>query len=299
VQLKWVDEWDGVQAAWLRTYDACENVDVSVAVSRVATNSPRWRTVNRTPDTPEAPYRIYFPISPVGIRLRGKPEVVVSRNEVRFHGPDQTYHRRMVAPDGDKSYALVPEHDIVEPILAELGFHRGVAPSAIGQVTPELFLRQRRLMTALAGTPQEEQGLEHEEACFAVTEAAVHAALTGQAPPVRGASRNDQRIAADVRELLSERFAEPLTLVDIGLEVNVSRFHLARAFRRYTGMTVHGYRTSLRLRAAADLLVDSNGSDLSTIAHVTGFASHSHLTDAFRRYFGLPPSLAREGLRAA
>jgi AraC-like DNA-binding protein len=298
VDLKWSDEWDGVQAAWLRTYYVCEDVDVSVAVSRVAADSPRWTQVNRTPDTPEAPYRIYFPISPVGIRLRGKPEVVVSRNEVRFHGPDQTYHRRMVAHDGDMSYALVPEHDIVEPILSELGI-RGMAPSSIGQVTPALFLRQRQLMTALACTPQDEQGLEHEEACFAVTEAAVHAALTGQAPPARGASRNDQRIAADVRELLAARFAEPLTLVDIGLAVNVSRFHLARAFRRYTGTTIHGYRTSLRLRAAADLLVESNGSDLSTIAHVTGFASHSHLTDAFRRYFGMPPSLAREGLRAA
>ena len=299
MDLKWIQEWDGVQAAWLRTYYVCEDVDVSVAVSRVPMDSPRWNVVNRTPDTPEAPYRIYFPISPVAIRLRGRPEVVVSRNEVRFHGPDQTYHRRMVAPDGDKSYALVPEHEVVEPIIAELGFRRGVAPSAIGQVTPDLFLRQRRLMTALASTPQEEQGLEHEEACIGVTEAAVYAALTGQAPPLRGASRNDQRIAADVRELLAERFAEPLTLVDIGLAVNVSRFHLARAFRRYTGTTIHGYRTSLRLRAAADLLVDSNGSDLATIAHVTGFASHSHLTDAFRRYFGLPPSLAREGLRAA
>lgn len=298
VELTWVDEADGAQAAWLRSYEVA-GVDVSVAEARIPTESVRWKQTNVIPDSPDAPYRIYFPISPVGIRLRGRAEVIVGRNEVRLHGPHQPFHRRQIAPEGERCYAIIPEDEVVGPVLAELGYRVGQAPSAIGVVSPELFLRQRRLMASLVRTPQAEHGLEHEEACLAVAEAALHTALTGQPPKSRDASRNDQRIAADVQELMADRFAEPLTLVDIGQAVNVSRFHLARAFRRHTSTTIHGYRTSLRLRAAADLLVDSNGSDLSTIAHLTGFASHSHLTDAFRRYFGVPPSLAREGLRAA
>ena len=56
----------------------------------------------------------------------------------------------------------------------------------------------------------------------------------------------------DAKAVLSAHFTEHMTLDELGREVNVSPFHLARSFRRHTGYTLHEYRTHLRLRAALD-----------------------------------------------
>jgi AraC-like DNA-binding protein len=74
--------------------------------------------------------------------------------------------------------------------------------------------------------------------------------------------------------------------------VNLSPFHLARAFRRHTGYTLHEYRTHLRLRAVVERL-EHGDEDLAAIARHVGFSSHSHLTATFRRTFGVPPSVVR------
>jgi AraC family transcriptional regulator len=47
-----------------------------------------------------------------------------------------------------------------------------------------------------------------------------------------------------------------------------------------------------RLRQALELVLDSMAG-LSEVAYATGFSSHSHLTDAFRREYGCTPSRAR------
>jgi AraC family transcriptional regulator len=79
--------------------------------------------------------------------------------------------------------------------------------------------------------------------------------------------------------------------------LGISPYHLARSFRAATGWSLHGYRTSLRLRAVMDVLVDPT-TDLAALARETGFANHSHLTTAFHRQFGLTPSAARADLAA-
>jgi AraC-like DNA-binding protein len=100
----------------------------------------------------------------------------------------------------------------------------------------------------------------------------------------------------DAKAVLSERFAERLSLEAVAREVHASPFHLARLFRRQTGLAVHEYRTQLRLRAALDRL--DGGDTLAGIAVACGFASHAHLTDTFWRAFGTTPSAVRSGTPA-
>ena len=98
--------------------------------------------------------------------------------------------------------------------------------------------------------------------------------------------------AERTRLLLCERFAENLGLEDIARAVHSSAFHLARIFRRETGLAIHQYRNRLRLRAALERLVGQER-DLTTLALDLGFSSHSHLSDKFRRAFGVAPSECR------
>jgi AraC-like DNA-binding protein len=58
-------------------------------------------------------------------------------------------------------------------------------------------------------------------------------------------------------------------------------------FREQTGRSIHGYRTEVRLRASLGRIAD--GERLADVAAAVGFASHAHLTDKFRRAYGVSP----------
>jgi len=116
--------------------------------------------------------------------------------------------------------------------------------------------------------------------------------------PARASSTHAQReLAENARVVLSERMCDPLTLPRIARRVHSSPFHLARVFRRMTGLSLHQYLTRLRLRAALERLADGE-SDLTALALALGFASHSHFSNAFRREFRVTPSAFRLDLRS-
>ena len=76
-----------------------------------------------------------------------------------------------------------------------------------------------------------------------------------------------------------------------------SLFHLARQFRRHTGLSLHGYRQRLRLAAALQHLEDGER-DLAGLAHELGYSSQSHFGAAFHREIGVTPARARQYLAA-
>lgn len=104
--------------------------------------------------------------------------------------------------------------------------------------------------------------------------------------------RRDIEMAEAVRGLLVSRYDERHTLASIGRSVGSSPFHMARAFRRVTGRSVHGYLISLRLRKALYHLCDK-APDLARLAVDLGFYSHSHFTTQFKAAFGISPSSVR------
>lgn len=75
-------------------------------------------------------------------------------------------------------------------------------------------------------------------------------------------------------------------------ELGRSTSWLLHAFPRETGTTLRRLRLWGLLIAAAKAV--GEGADLTTAAHTAGFASSAHLSTAFRRTFGVSPSLLRE-----
>jgi AraC-like DNA-binding protein len=95
---------------------------------------------------------------------------------------------------------------------------------------------------------------------------------------------------------MARDFHRPLSLAAIAREVHCSPFHLSRLHRRATGMTMHRTLVRLRLRAALERILDTRDS-LSVIALDTGFSSHAHLSDTFRREYGASPDAVRRDAR--
>jgi AraC-like DNA-binding protein len=97
----------------------------------------------------------------------------------------------------------------------------------------------------------------------------------------------ERRAVCRVREILSENFADKLTLEDLAREAALSPYHLLRVFRESTGLTPHAWRTQRRISHARDLL--AQGVPLARAAQETGFADQSHFSKAFKQYVGVTP----------
>lgn len=78
-----------------------------------------------------------------------------------------------------------------------------------------------------------------------------------------------------------------LSLDDLSSVSGLSKFHLLRSFKKYTGLTPHVFRTQYKIeKAKKDIL---KGVALCDIAQEVGFSDQSHLTKTFKEYLGFTP----------
>ncbi len=105
------------------------------------------------------------------------------------------------------------------------------------------------------------------------------------------------RAVERAREHLAAQPHRNDTLSEIAAIAHCSPFHLARQFRCHSGISLHGYRTRLRMSVAIQRLRDGE-SNLSLLAADLGYSSHSHFTSVFRRSFGAAPHQVRTNLTA-
>jgi len=99
-------------------------------------------------------------------------------------------------------------------------------------------------------------------------------------------------LSKKVVELLTERYAEDLTLDDISKGVNTTKNYLCNAFKRNTGVTIIDCLNMIRIRKAAELIVYSD-LPLAQVAQMCGYVSPSHFNRVFMRYVGIPPGQCR------
>lgn len=95
---------------------------------------------------------------------------------------------------------------------------------------------------------------------------------------------------------IESRLDQRITLAELAALVDMSVHQLLIAFRRNFGTTPAQYILAHRLRRARWHLLNGNA-DIADIAFDCGFASHSHLSAAFKRDTGITPRQFREGLR--
>jgi AraC-like DNA-binding protein len=108
--------------------------------------------------------------------------------------------------------------------------------------------------------------------------------------PARAATRRAHReVAEAIKERLATDLASKVTLHHLAAEFGWSPFELTRIFRGHTGLPIHRYRRQLRLRTAVCHLA-AGESSIARLAHELGFATHSHLSAAFRGEFGASPA---------
>ena len=104
-----------------------------------------------------------------------------------------------------------------------------------------------------------------------------------------------QSVTAMIRSCayISEHCAEKLTLEDVAAFSGYSKYHFARVFKVFTGMSFYDYYMPQRLVLCRRLLSDST-MQITEVALRSGFDSIATFNRVFKQYEGVTPSYYRK-----
>ncbi len=94
------------------------------------------------------------------------------------------------------------------------------------------------------------------------------------------------------RDLLEASLLEDIGIADLAAEAGISRFHLARGFRRLYGLSPSEYRRQQRLREARRQIIA--GAGLAEAALAAGFTDQAHFSRHFKASYGVTPGRWRK-----
>lgn len=92
-----------------------------------------------------------------------------------------------------------------------------------------------------------------------------------------------------VIDYIKEHLAEPLPIDKLARLAHFSPFHFHRIFRSFVGEPLHACVIRLRLERATQHILYGPAATLTEIALVSGFASSSDFSRAFKQAYGFSP----------
>ena len=229
----------------------------------------------------------------------GSRRVTADLNQAVFFSKGSTYRVGHPTDCGDRGTVLVFSPGVLADLVRQ--FDPAVEtridrpfPFVTGPTGAAVFAQHRSLLAMLAKRgPDGADPLRVEEVTLGLGAAVLGAAFSRherQLPRQRaGTTQAHRELVEQTKTYLASRVSAPVAMSDVARGVHSSPFHLSRIFRERTGIPLHRYLLLLRLRTSVER-IDQGAQDLAALALSLGFASHSHLTDAFRREFGITPS---------
>lgn len=94
------------------------------------------------------------------------------------------------------------------------------------------------------------------------------------------------------RGIIHNNYAEPIGVVDIARQLNLSVGYLNVLFKQEMHKTVHAYLTEYRMKKAKELL-ESTPKQIVQIANEVGFGDPLYFSRIFTKYFGVSPKQYR------
>jgi AraC-like DNA-binding protein len=267
-----------------------ESRDVVAGEFRCPTSYPGFPTAGRIHH-----YIVAFPRSAVWIERENARRFVADPGLATIYNPGQPYCRYPISPEGDLADWLGVSERIARDAVRRFSPSDSEHPEPFrhvrAAVTSDTYLAQRTLFAAMARGDAD--ALEIEERALEIVGAVTASAYESNgkdAPAIRARRGRPRRdLVEDTKAVISSRLFENLSICELAGDVGVSPYHLCRAFRAESGMTLHAYRRDIRVRAVLGMTAAYRG-NLSALALRAGFYSHSHFTTTFRRAFGVSPS---------
>lgn len=101
-------------------------------------------------------------------------------------------------------------------------------------------------------------------------------------------SQEENNYVKEAIYYIRQHLSEPISLDQLSLRVGVSKFHLARQFKKFTGDSI--IQTINRMRCAEAQRMLEQGMSVSNVADSCGFNNHSYFSKTFYLFTGKLPS---------
>lgn len=109
----------------------------------------------------------------------------------------------------------------------------------------------------------------------------------------RARNNTSEQYVKNVISYLAGRYMEKVTLDGLAEMCGVTKCHLSREFKKYTGQTVMTYLNLLRCKNAQRMIRD--GSSITEAAINVGFDDLSYFSKTYKRLIGTTPTEAKGG----
>jgi AraC-like DNA-binding protein len=219
---------------------------------------------------------------------------VADANHVLFFNAGQPYRIAHPIEGGDDCTILALSETAARELVARHAPRAADRPAEPFRDRQALSTpRALRLQYELLARTRSGHRLDLEDTLAELLDEVLRSSVGGAEPgsDTRTSARHRDLIEAAKVEVHRDLSAAP-GLADLAGMLGCSPFHLSRVFPRVAGLSLRAYVSRLRARAAAERLAQG-ASDLTAVALSLGYADHSHFTNAFRREWGVPPSVFR------
>lgn len=221
-----------------------------------------------------------------GRQLTGTPSHAI------YFAPDAPYRISFPGAIGDRAIILRFE----ESLAPDQVCLRGEGPAAQGLLPAKAMMLRNLLSRRLEKS--EADDFEAEALGLDLLNWSLESVRPAKMPARRSALARRTRALERVKEAVASSPSDKWNVARLANLANLSPFHLCHVFREMTGTSIYDYVLHERLARTLDAVLDCDD-DLTTIALDAGFASHSHFTARFRRFFGCTPAALRRLATAA
>jgi len=211
-----------------------------------------------------------------------------TRGSLVLLNPGDIHDGETADPAGWRYRMLYPAPEVLARVASEIA-ERPAPPPHFRRAVVQDPEAAQLLLAAHRAAEASHSALEREARLMAALALLVtrHA---DPAPTPRSANGEHASIRR-VCDLIEGGLGEDLALDTLAAEARMSSWHFLRVFRRETGATPHLYVLQRRLARARRLL--EAGEPPAAVAAATGFSDQSHLTNRFRRTYGVTPAVFR------
>ena len=217
-----------------------------------------------------------------------RKHVVGTPSHAVFIAADAPYRLSFPGAIGDRAIILRFDDALVP---GEIDRRSGETLGSHGLLSADAMMRRDLLRRHLAGPV--EDSFEIEALALELLHLCI-GALRREPSSRSAAHARRARVVERVKEAVAVAPAHAWSVASLAKTANLSPFHLCHVFRELAGVSVYDYVLRERLAQALRALLD--GGDITAIALEAGFASHSHFTARFKRFFGSTPSALRRSI---